>query len=164
MSHAPLNPDELAAAYLSSRDVPCPNCEYNRRGGVTASCPECGHAIAIRHEDGGWEQQLRHLAIRILTMLMVLCIAHALISGYSTINWLRISINGMMPGSIGYLYLLIGAVGLIAYLILAIVSFRVRRKTRMNQELTPKRVSSVLLAYLIVTIILWLAGFLSVLL
>lgn len=161
MSDTPLNADELAATYLTSRDVPCPSCAYNRRGGVTAACPECGHVLTVIHENGGWRQKHRQLASRILTMLLVLCIAHVLMSGYSTITWLNIAMNGMMPGLIVYLYLIQGVVGMIAYLVLSIITVRARRKTRANQVTTVQSASSPMLAYLIVTILLWVASFLA---
>ena len=41
-------PDELAAVYLRARDVPCPGCGYNRRGGAVAACPECEHDLLVR--------------------------------------------------------------------------------------------------------------------
>lgn len=159
MSESPLNPDELAAAYLKSRDVPCPNCAYNRRGGVTAACPECGHDLAILHEDGGWKQQHRQLATRILTMLLVLCIVQVLMSGYATIFWLNMAIFSAASSMTLYLYLIQGVVGLIAYFALSIFTVRVRRRTRSDQEITATKVSSPMLAYLIVTILLWLSSF-----
>ena len=162
MSMTPLNPDELAAAYLKSRDVPCPNCAYNRRGGVTAACPECGHDLSILHEDGGWKQQHQLLATRFLTMLLILCIAHVLMSAYTTITWLNIAINGMMPGLFVYLYLIQGVVGLIAYLTLSIITARVRKKNRAIQSITVQSATSPMLAYLIITTLLWVSSFLSV--
>lgn len=43
----PATPDELATLFLRARDTPCPNCAYNRRGGITAACPECGATLPI---------------------------------------------------------------------------------------------------------------------
>lgn len=37
----PTTPDQLATLYLRNRDTPCPACNYNRRDGATAACPEC---------------------------------------------------------------------------------------------------------------------------
>lgn len=44
----PATPDELAPLYLRDRDVPCPGCGYNRRGGTSAACPECGHHLRLQ--------------------------------------------------------------------------------------------------------------------
>ncbi len=46
MQHpTPATPDELATVFLRARDIPCPNCNYNRRDSTTAACPECGTDI-----------------------------------------------------------------------------------------------------------------------
>jgi len=34
--------------FLSSRDVPCPNCGYNLRGLQSEHCPECGLQLSLR--------------------------------------------------------------------------------------------------------------------
>ena len=40
--------DPMLAAYLSGRDVPCPECGYNLRDLVGRRCPECGDDLALR--------------------------------------------------------------------------------------------------------------------
>jgi hypothetical protein len=43
----PATPDELATLFLRARDIACPACGYNRRGGVTAACPECRATLPV---------------------------------------------------------------------------------------------------------------------
>lgn len=43
----PASRDELATVYLKGRDVPCPNCNYNRRDATRSKCPECQSPIEI---------------------------------------------------------------------------------------------------------------------
>ena len=38
----------LLRAYLADRDVACPQCKYNLRNLVGATCPECGEALQLR--------------------------------------------------------------------------------------------------------------------
>lgn len=33
--------------FLAGRDAPCPRCEYNLRGVVGSSCPECGLELSV---------------------------------------------------------------------------------------------------------------------
>jgi len=164
MSESPLNPDELAAAYLISRDVPCPNCAYNRRGGVTAACPECGHVLTILHEDGGWKKNFTVLGSRYLTILLLLIIVHTLLNGHSVFFWLTMMINGSAPGWIGYFYLIQGTIGVMAFLTICVITLRTRRKVRSGNPITPTAAAAPMLAYLIVTTILWLSGFMTTLL
>lgn len=159
MNDTPLSSDELAAAYLKSRDIPCPNCDYNRRDGVSAACPECGFTLAILHEEGGWKKNFTTLASRFLAILMVLTIAHALVSGRGVYFWLNIAISGGMPGLYGYFYLIQGVIGVIAHLTIFLIALRTRRKVRSGNLLTVSSVAAPMLAYLIVTLILWVSGF-----
>ncbi len=39
----PLN--NAIAAHLATRDIPCPNCNYNLKGLVKPQCPECARRI-----------------------------------------------------------------------------------------------------------------------
>jgi hypothetical protein len=38
----------LLASFLTGRDVPCPQCEYNLRDLSGHRCPECGEELALR--------------------------------------------------------------------------------------------------------------------
>lgn len=39
--------DDVRRAFLSERDVACPKCGYNLRGGAGDECPECGLKIVL---------------------------------------------------------------------------------------------------------------------
>lgn len=58
----PATPDELAAIYLRARDVPCPNCGYNRRDGQSAACPECGRIIRVAPQGSGVDERTGRVA------------------------------------------------------------------------------------------------------
>ena len=45
---APVDEAEVLRVYLSSRDVPCPHCEYNLRNLTGSVCPECGEEVTLR--------------------------------------------------------------------------------------------------------------------
>lgn len=47
MTDTPASLDETASLYLRARDVPCPECGYNRRDGTNACCPECKHVLTL---------------------------------------------------------------------------------------------------------------------
>ena len=164
MDAAPLGKDELAAAYLKSRDLPCPSCGYNRRDGQTSICPECEHDLAIVHEDGGWKQQFSTLATRSLTVLLVLSIAHILMAAHSTIFWLNQAIiSRMPPGMFGYYYVVRAPLELIAYLVVLTLCLRTRRLLRRGVTVTPKQAARPLIAYAISSIIFMLSSFLPIL-
>lgn len=54
----------LVAAYLASRDAPCPGCGYNLRGLTGSACPECGKPLELRLV-GATEPEHEERAIRI---------------------------------------------------------------------------------------------------
>jgi hypothetical protein len=161
---APLNKDQLAAAYLKSRDLPCPSCGYNRRDGQTSVCPECEHDLAIVHEDGGWKEHYSNLAARFLTILMVLISFHILMAAHSTFFWLNQAITGRMPpGMFAYYYLVRAPLELIAYLIVLVLSIRARRAVRDRTPGTPMHAARPLIAYAIISIFFMLSSFLPIL-
>jgi hypothetical protein len=43
----PGDSDPLLRAYLTDRDVACPQCGYNLRALTTDTCPECGEKLAL---------------------------------------------------------------------------------------------------------------------
>jgi hypothetical protein len=42
------NEAAMLRQYLSGRDVPCPQCEYNLRDLTGTRCPECGEELVLR--------------------------------------------------------------------------------------------------------------------
>jgi hypothetical protein len=158
MDETPLNADELAAAYLKSRDVPCPSCAYNRRGGVSATCPECGHVLAILHEDGGWKQAFSSLAQRYLLLLTLVCAFVTIMWGISTLMWVRYVVYTVAIPNL-YIHLIRASLSIIAYLIILIWSARLWRRIRKGSSASPKQAARPMLAYLAVVIVLSLSNY-----
>ena len=88
------NDDELAEFYLRGRDVGCPSCGYNRRGGKSGRCPECGCTIAFRAYDK--EKPLDPQRVIRLGLLFLAMYA----AGYviaNTASLITTLINGTIP-------------------------------------------------------------------
>ncbi|RNC80285.1 MAG: hypothetical protein ED559_00265 [Phycisphaera sp.] len=45
-----MNDEELIPLILKDRDMRCPRCNYNLRGGRSMYCPECGSLLAINRQ------------------------------------------------------------------------------------------------------------------
>lgn len=73
----PATPDELALIYLRARDVPCPNCHYNRRDDRNAACPECGHNLLIR-EGTPLESRAHTASLRRIANIILIAVALAI--------------------------------------------------------------------------------------
>jgi hypothetical protein len=99
-------PDELAALYLRARDVPCPNCNYNRRDGVAAACPECAHSLWLAPETPD------HLPVkaRFARFLLWSLTAFGAITISFGIYVLIVSPPGNFPTRMDYIYWAIGVV------------------------------------------------------
>ncbi len=95
----PATPDQLAKLYLRARDVPCPACNYNRRDGTTASCPECTHPFQLSDlfpiATDAVRRNLRMLCVVIL-LTHTLAVASAI---YTFVVILRIAleVNALAP-------------------------------------------------------------------
>jgi ABC-type glycerol-3-phosphate transport system permease component len=52
--------------YLATRDVPCPKCSFNLRGGTKPMCPECGEPIRlmVARSEALWT--MRHLLVAVV--------------------------------------------------------------------------------------------------
>jgi hypothetical protein len=73
----PATPDELAAFYLRARDVPCPGCNYNRRDGTAAECPECQTLIRLADNCAdNWLSLSKRRSIFVGWIMLALCIAY----------------------------------------------------------------------------------------
>lgn len=153
MDAAPLGKDELAAAYLKSRDLPCPSCGYNRRDGQTSICPECEHDLAIVHEDGGWKHKFRLLALRHLMLVIVISVGMFLLWSYRTYVWLSFVISGGQYPNVNF-YLIHSSVGVISQLVILLICIRRWRAVRSDATLSPTYVASPMLIYVIVTVVL----------
>lgn len=68
----PIPDDELVAAFLRGRDVPCPKCGYNRRDGESANCPECNEQLRIYIANP--EEQLDHAKVLKSTLILLVTI------------------------------------------------------------------------------------------
>jgi hypothetical protein len=83
MEHStPATLDELATLYLRARDTPCPKCDYNRRDGTTAACPECGTDIIASMESLPYAlvlgpKRLRFIAISTAAIAIVTGLVNA---------------------------------------------------------------------------------------
>ncbi len=164
MDAAPLDNDKLAAAYLKSRDLPCPSCGYNRRDGETSICPECEHDLAIVHEDGGWKQQFTGFASRYLMMLMVLGSIFTLHLCHSVYSWLGFWMDKNAPRSYAYFFLTLCTFGLIMYFAVFLLSVSRWRGIRKGKAYTPKQLARPMLLYIIVALLLAIAKYFTVLL
>src|SRR5439155_15756670 len=78
----PADDPALLAVYLSSRDVPCPQCGYNLRQLTGVNCPECGEALALRVQSADPKQAAPIAGLIALSAgagLNVLLLAYAII-------------------------------------------------------------------------------------
>lgn len=158
MDASPLSHDELAAAYLKSRDIPCPHCAYNRRDGMSAACPECGHDLAIIHEGGRWNERYRILAKRYFILLTVINGTTTVIWGISVYFLLSYAISNIPVPNV-YAYLIYSTVGVIAYLIILTLCIRGMRSLRFGGSQSPTRTAMPMLIYVIVTIALTITNY-----
>lgn len=89
--------DELAGLYLRGRDVDCPSCGYNRRGGKVSLCPECGCAIALRAYDRDNPLDPQRI-IRLSLLFLVLYVAGMVIA--NTASLISTLIDGTIPATL----------------------------------------------------------------
>ncbi|MBL4590682.1 MAG: hypothetical protein JKY96_01855 [Phycisphaerales bacterium] len=72
-TNQPTNDEALVVLYLKGRDVPCPSCGYNRRGGASATCPECSEIIKLMSTGSSILAMYRSRALT-MTHLLMICI------------------------------------------------------------------------------------------
>ena len=140
--------DELSTLYLRNRDTPCPNCNYNRRNGTTATCPECGTPIQFTTVDS--QQHLCHKRLIELVLLFIwlgaiLKIVHLIFSTIYILKLVSITQNGN-PHRYEITSTFIEYVFWITILVLAFIRWR---KVRRKQPIQDRAVISLLIALIV---------------
>lgn len=148
----PATPDELAAIYLRARDVPCPNCNYNRRDGTAAACPECTHAFQVSDllpaAGSHFRRNLRRLCLLIL-ITQIIAVGSAI---FTFVSILRIAIEvNAVP--LSYAHSLTRTSVHIVFGTAAIVfAWRAGRAMRIEQPITRPALRYFMLAVLFLTV------------
>ena len=146
--------DELAAIYLRDRDVPCPSCAYNRRGGHSSTCPECGSALTLIGIDAAKVSNFTKLARSVLLYLWVLALLTTIYKLYYTINMAIAFINIPRP-RVYYSWLISSSISFIFWLIIFFIALRRWRGARKNETITTKGVVSPIRAILVFVILMF---------
>jgi len=153
--------DELAAIYLRDRDVPCPSCDYNRRGGQTSTCPECGSALTLIGINAAQVSNFTKLARSVLFYLWVYALLAMAYKLYGTIQMVITFYNVPRP-RMYYSWIVTATITTVFWLTIFIVSIRRWRRLRNHELTTTKAVISPIVAILIFTLLRFMydvAGF-----
>lgn len=147
-STTPATDDQLAALYLRDRDIECPSCDYNRRDGDSSTCPECGCAIALRHEDRDNPIDPQKV-IRIGLLFLALYAAGYVIA--NTASLISILIDGRIPATLFHGIFFFG--GHLFWLVALFWTVRLWSKSRKGRTMMPRHFARPAAAYVIITFI-----------
>ncbi len=153
--------DELAAIYLRDRDVPCPSCDYNRRGGQSSTCPECGSVLTLIGIDAAQVSNFTKLARSVLLYLWVYALLAMAYKLYGTIRMAIVFYNVPRP-PMYYAWIVTATITTIFWLTIFIIAIRRWRRLRNNEPITINSVISPIVAILIFTLLRFMydvAGF-----
>ena len=144
MSDTPASLDETAILYLRARDVPCPECGYNRRDGTEARCPECKHVLTLS-PTGSADRALAAAAPRwhfgtVFAVAVVFVILH----GLSAVMYAMQGGIGAVPFTVR-LQVLAPPVLYLGVAFIAMLGLRACKR-RTQTHVNPKRVKRLLLA------------------
>lgn len=111
--------DELIPLILEDRDMRCPRCDYNLRGGRSLNCPECGSFLAVYRQAVCLSEDMdyRHVSAQ-LGLFRVSLVG----LGLATVVFLILSAsNAAVPGAGFDWFSLVLAAGLIAHPVLFVL-------------------------------------------
>ncbi len=116
------NEAELLQAWLSSRDVPCPVCDYNLRSIDSMTCPECGAKLDLRV--GSTDLRIGLWLVGVLALSLSL----GFLGLYSILFGVPMVVTGALLSAIFLLYAVVPAAISIAYALLLWRLIRGRKK------------------------------------
>jgi uncharacterized paraquat-inducible protein A len=135
MTGEPLTQNELAVAYLKSRDVMCPGCGYNRRDDNSCACPECGAHFKLEAVHLEIPHVHERTARRVFQFILFYASVRIATNAMNYINWFVIGGLSVFD-SFAYMTHL----STIGFTILLIASIRSLRQSSTLQYRSHKRI------------------------